>query len=208
MARLAEEAEFLISEPTSIKTEYHKLSPHFLKLEEDQVYKLTNTLISIDNPFEVETGKLFNIVPKKVALEKVQDDVCNYSKIGEDAKQTFLSERIFTRKANLWAPLSNVKISLWKEMTKKIKIKTKGELEAQEFSAGRAYFGRMLVIGKSRKDINFKNVIGKYELAVIPRSVFAQDGNMLHCSCKSALQDILVDYIPSESRIDELMDDF
>ena len=30
---------------------------------------------------------------------------------------------------------------------------------------------------------------------------------MLHCSCKSALPDILVDYIPSVSRIDELMED-
>ena len=93
-------------------------------------------------------------------------------------------------------------------MAKKIKIKAKGELEAQEFSADRAYFGRMLVIGKSRKDINFKNVIGKYELSVIPWSVSAQDGTMLHCLCKSALQDILVDYIPSESRSNELMEDF
>ena len=165
-------------------------------------------MVSIDNPFEVETDKLFDIVTKKFPLEKVQDGVCNYSKIGEDAKQKFLSERIFTRKVNLWAPLSNVKISLWKEMAKKIKIKTKGELEAQEFSADRAYFVRMLVIGKSRMDINFKIVIGNYELSVIPRSVFAQVGTMLHCSCKSTLQEILVDYIPSESRIIELMEDF
>ena len=50
MAKLAEEAELLYSKPKPTKTKHHKLTPHHLKLEEDQVLKLTNTFVNIDNP--------------------------------------------------------------------------------------------------------------------------------------------------------------
>ena len=65
----------------------------------------------------------------------------------------------------------------------------------------------MLVIGKSRTDINFKDVIDTYELSIIPRSMFAQDGTLIHCLWKSAWQDIIIDYLPKEEQMNELMKD-
>ena len=49
----------------------------------------------------------------------------------------------------------------------------------------------MMVICKSRPEIDIKEAVGVYEFSVVPRSMFAADGNMLHCSAKSALMSIL-----------------
>ena len=47
------------------------------------------------------------------------------------------------------------------------------------------------MVCKSRTDIDIKEVIGLYEFTVVPRSLFASDGTMMHCSCKSTLMHIL-----------------
>ena len=48
-----------------------------------------------------------------------------------------------------------------------------------------------MMVCKSRPDIDIKEVIGLYEFTVIPRCLFASDGTMMHCSCKSTLMHIL-----------------
>ena len=45
----------------------------------------------------------------------------------------------------------------------------------------RTFFARMLVVCKSRPDINLKESICKYEFSVVPRSLFAADGILLLC---------------------------
>ena len=47
------------------------------------------------------------------------------------------------------------------------------------------------MVCKSRPEIDIQEVDGLYEFTVIPRSLFARDVTMLHCSCKSALMHIL-----------------
>ena len=48
-----------------------------------------------------------------------------------------------------------------------------------------------MMVCKSRPDIDIKEAIGLYEFTVVPRSLFASDGTMMHCSCKSTLMHIL-----------------
>ena len=48
-----------------------------------------------------------------------------------------------------------------------------------------------MVICKSRAEIVIKEAVGVYEFSLVPRSMFAADGNMLHCSTKSTLMSIL-----------------
>ena len=60
-----------------------------------------------------------------------------------------------------------------------------------ELKEDRSLFARMLVVCKSTPNINLKESIGKYEFSVVPRSLFAADGTMLHCSMKSKLMTIL-----------------
>ncbi|CAH3111668.1 unnamed protein product [Porites lobata] len=47
------------------------------------------------------------------------------------------------------------------------------------------------MVCKSRPEIDIQEAVGLYEFTVVPRSLFARDGTMLHCSCKSALMHIL-----------------
>ena len=48
-----------------------------------------------------------------------------------------------------------------------------------------------MAVSKSRPEIN-REVIGQCDFSVVPRSLFAPDGTMLHCSAESALITILV----------------
>ena len=60
-----------------------------------------------------------------------------------------------------------------------------------ELQEDRSLFARMLVISKSRSEINLRETIATYEFSVVPRAMFAADGTMLHCSTKSNLTAIL-----------------
>ena len=59
----------------------------------------------------------------------------------------------------------------------------------------------MMVICKSRPE-KLKEAVGVYEFSVVPRSMFAADGNMLHCSTKSALMSIL-EKLPSDRSVEQ-----
>ena len=51
-------------------------------------------------------------------------------------------------------------------------------------------FARMMMVSKTRPEIDIKEAIGQHEVSVFPRSLFANDGTMFHCSMKSALMSI------------------
>ena len=50
---------------------------------------------------------------------------------------------------------------------------------------------RMMVVCQSRPEINMKDAIGLHEFSVVPRSLFAADETMFHCTNKSQLMSIL-----------------
>ena len=71
-------------------------------------------------------------------------------------------------------------------MAKKIKVPcTSARVELQE---DRNLFALMMVIYKSQPEIDIKEAVGTNEFRVVPRSMFAADGTMLHCPAKSALR--------------------
>lgn len=79
------------------------------------------------------------------------------------------------------------KLKTWKSSCKVIKMKT--AVKVVELKEDRSLFARLMMICKSRPDI--KEAIALYGFSVVPRSLFAPDGTMLHCPCKSALMHIL-----------------
>ena len=48
-----------------------------------------------------------------------------------------------------------------------------------------------MMVCKSHPDFDIKEAIGLYEYRVLPRSLSASEGTMMHCSCKSTLMHIL-----------------
>ena len=109
--------------------------------------------------------------------------------IGQNLFEKFVKDRIQSGEINLWSPMKKRKLQTWKTMGKKIKVSSNGQiLELQE---DRNLFARMMVICKSRPEIDIQEAVGTYEFTVVPRSMFATDGEMLHCPAKSVLMSIL-----------------
>ena len=81
------------------------------------------------------------------------------------------------------------KLSTWETAGKKAKVRN--ENNTVDLREDRNLFARMVVVCKSRPDIDIKEAEGIYEFSVVPRSLFAADGTLLHCSRKSALMDLL-----------------
>jgi hypothetical protein len=52
-------------------------------------------------------------------------------------------------------------------------------------------FASMMVVCKSRPEINLQEAIGTHELSIVPRSMYASDGTMLRCAKKSNQMHIL-----------------
>ena len=77
------------------------------------------------------------------------------------------------------------KLHIWKSNGKVIKVKTVERVV--ELKEDRSLFARLMMVSKSRPDIDIKEAIGLYEFTVVPRALFAPDGTMMHCSCKSML---------------------
>ena len=81
------------------------------------------------------------------------------------------------------------KLKTWKNSCKVIKMKT--AIKVVELKEDRSLFARLMKICKSRPKVDIKEAIALYEFSVVPRSLFAPDGTMLHCPCKSGLMHIL-----------------
>ena len=79
--------------------------------------------------------------------------------------------------ANLKAAGKKVKLSLGQKV--------------MELKEDRSLFAHLLLVSKSRPEINLEDAVGRHELSVVPRSMFAADGEMLHCHTKSNLMAIL-----------------
>ena len=52
-----------------------------------------------------------------------------------------------------------------------------------------------MMVCKSRTEINIAEAVEVYEVSLVPRSLFASDGSMLHCSTKSALMNAIEKHV-------------
>ncbi|KAK3754688.1 hypothetical protein QZH41_015388, partial [Actinostola sp. cb2023] len=120
---------------------------------------------------------------------KTKEDLCNQSKIGLKLFDDFVCNRIKYGKFSIWSPMKKYKLSTWRKAGKELKVKANEKV--YELKEDRSLFARMMLVCKTRPEINIKNAIGIHEFSVVPRSLFAADGTMFHCSNKSVLMSIL-----------------
>ena len=187
LARLPEEAKNMAGLTRKRARERHYLSTAVLV--ERNVKKLTATIERFTNPFTEENDDLFNLVTKVVVAEKVKDDLCGQSVIGRKLLETFVNERIKSDKVNVWSKMKKKKLVKWRSNGKKVRVSLKDKVV--ELQEDRNLFARLMMVAKSRPEIDIKEAIGQHEFSVVPRSLFANDGTMFHCSMKKALMSIL-----------------
>ena len=189
LARLSSEAQELAGVKPTVSVQHHTMTTAFQSREEKSVAAVTDTLRRFTNPFQEESDDLFNIVTKAVVSEKTKNDLCNHTKIGIKLFNYFVRDRITSGKLGLWSPMKKQRLSTWRKVGKEFKVKAAGKII--ELKEDRSLFARMMVVCKSRPEINMKDAIGLHEFSVVPRSLFAADGTMFHCTNKSQLMSIL-----------------
>ena len=189
LSQLSDQAKSMAGVSFSGETSHHHaLTTAVFSLEEKSVEKLLTTMESFTNPFDQESDTLFNLVTKVVMPENVKKDLCEQSIIGERLFQRFVEERIKEQSQPL-GPHEEAKALHLEDCRKKVKVRVNNN--TVELSEDRNLFARMMVVCKSRPEIDIKEAVGTYEFSVVPRSLFAADGTLLRCSRKSALMDIL-----------------
>ena len=117
------------------------------------------------------------------------EDLCCLGMIPKDLKE------LNKGKENLWSPMKKRKLLTWKSTGKKAKVAVNKKLV--ELQEDRSLFARMMMVCRSRPEINIEESIGMYEFSLVPRSLFAADGTMLHCSNKSALMSLIEGEAPA-----------
>lgn len=100
--------------------------------------------------------------------DNIKDDTCNQSEIGKKMLETFTQERIQSDKVNLWSTMKKRKLMTWKRNSKKMKVHIQDKVV--ELQEDRSLFARMMMVSRSRPEIDIEEAIGKYEFTVVPRS--------------------------------------
>lgn len=175
LARLANQAKDMAGVTHEIRGKHHNLTVAVVSREDKNITKLSNTIRAFTDPFSHDGVDLFNLVTRVVLPEEVKDDLCTQS----------AQERIQTGKENLWSPMKKQKLLTWKTSGKKTKVIVDNNVV--ELQEDRCLFARMMMVCKSRPEINIAKAVGVYEFSLVPKSLFQSDGSMLHCSMKSVL---------------------
>jgi hypothetical protein len=189
LARLAAEAQEMAGLHPAAKESHHALSDSIAKRHSKAIDDLTTTMEAFSNPFTEDCDELFNLATKAVMPEKVSRDLCRQTMLGQQLFDDFVTSRINTSETNLWAPMKSCRLQTWKTAGKRVKVNL-GQ-KVMELKEDRNIFARLLLVSKSRPEINLEEAVGCHELSVVPRSMFAADGEMLHCHTKSNLMAIL-----------------
>ena len=125
---------------------------------------------------------------------EVQNDVCNQEDIGQQKYE----ERINTNEVSIWARMKS-QLKTWKSARKSVKHKVADQVV--ELKDDRSLFARMLIVARSRPEMNLKESIGQHEFTSLPRALSTVSGELLPCTDKSKLMAVLED-LPNKIIVD------
>ena len=86
--------------------------------------------------------------------DNVKNDLITQPKVGRALFEAVVANRITTTTVNLWAPMKKCQLKTWKTTGKRLKV-TVGDKKED-----RSLFARMLLVLKSRPEINIAEIIG------------------------------------------------
>lgn len=115
--------------------------------------------------------------------EEVMRDMYQQSAIAKELYGNFLKERIQSSKYSIWSVIKKCKLLIWKYTGKTLRVVAMNKMV--ELKEDSSLFARMMVC-KVCPEID-----GEYKFSIVPRSMFAADGTILHCSSKSTLMNII-----------------
>ena len=102
----------------------------------------------------------------------------NHSQYRVRAFHSICKGQIETGTEILWSPMKKQKLLKWKTTGKKTKVIVDNKVVGLQ--EDRCLFARIIMVCKSRTEINIAEAVEVYEFSLVPRSLFASDGSMLH----------------------------
>ncbi|CAG9761624.1 unnamed protein product [Ceutorhynchus assimilis] len=146
-----------------------------------------------------ENGEVCNLLTGKILDKQIANDILNRDELGKERYKIFENERITEGKKGIWDPMQRMKLNTFKNSN--AKSKTKQDEKILEIREERSLLQRLLLVSRTRQDIDLKKAVGEYEFGSIPRSLFAADGSLLLPTDKFKLMQKLED-ISKNSEID------
>ena len=186
---------------SSLKTEHYQLTGSMAVCVHHNAAKIKASIIEHcgGNPFAEKT-KLMNIVSCMVVPEAAKDDILLRDNKGEAEFKDFVSSRLVTASAkkSIWDPMKKMKLKTFTTCQRKTPCKVGTKLV--KLREDRQLLARFLVVHQSRPGLisSLGESIGKYEFAVIPRSLFSSDGLLLIPTDKSSFISVIEKYLPED----------
>ena len=153
---------------------HYQLSGNMASRLQNNALKLKTSLENHcdGNPYKVETP-LKNIASSAVVPDNMHHDVSNYADLGQKRFEQFVEERLLPESTvSVWDPMKQLKLHSFSNLCEKKTLKFQGAIV--KLREERQLLSRCLVIQKFRPDLTPKldDIIGNFEMAVIPRSLF------------------------------------
>ena len=155
----------------------------------------------LSNPFtrlseDNEAMPLINFATGAVMPRPAAEKLIHAENLGKQQMDEFIAKRMETSVVSFWDTLPNLKIPLFRTLTKTRKQKV-GDDKIISVSADRDLFSRLIIAAKAR-DIGMKEVL-TYELSSVPFSLVHSDGT-LRKPTKSALLAVLENDVAVSAR--------
>ena len=187
LTSLTEQVHDMANVTTKQRMKHHELSPACVKRQMSDVQKL-QTVVEEFDPFSQDNDRLVNIVTRAVMPQDVTRDILRADEAGKQQYIDFVEKRVIGTVSTL-EKMTKLKLRTWKTACKTIKVKLPSKVV--ELKQNRSLFARLLIVARSRCDVNLQEAIGMYEFTCIPRSLFSPDGSVLACLDKHKLLAIL-----------------
>ena len=179
--------QFLDKFATSFKNrtyDHHESNKRDTKFHNEAVVKYSEALSEfLDNP-TLDFTSVFNVMTHSV-LDR-DEDLLQCEDIGEALLTKFITTRKegATAAASVWDKMTRRNLRTFRNAAKVIQIRLKDKIV--HLREERGLMTRLLVLAKSRKEINLAELFKKHEFSVTPRSLFSPDGLPWKCKDKSA----------------------
>ena len=169
------------------KSDYQHQTHHEVNKREEKFHNHAVSVYSkalaefLDDP-SLKFSSVFNVMTHSI-LEP-DDDLLNCEEIGSSLLEKFLSRGAENSNLSVWDTINKRKLRTFRSAAKTVQVKVKDKIV--NLREERGLMMRLLVLAKTRSDIELDKMFKKHEFSVTPRSLFAPDGGPWKCLDKSS----------------------
>ena len=170
LARLAEETKNMAGVTAKVHDCHHNLVAAVISCEERNIHKLISTIVRYINPFTVSVNDLFHLITKVIVPDNVRRDLCAQRTEAEKLLNNFVPEHIQKGTVIVWSQMKTRKLLTWKLTGKKSKVTANNKIV--ELQEDRSLFARMMMVCRTRPNIDVQEAVGVHEFTVVPEVSF------------------------------------